>query len=452
MSLANGYGGLAFTALQPQAGPIQGQSLLPCPSMGLLLISSPVAIIRNKQVGRHHSPTASWIQHCTYQLIPIQTSYTELGAFLSFPQGWRWTPVHSLVRHRLSEATSIRQPQGSSLMKCSWSTHRHSYSRGRQQGHHRPLQKGPTQGGVCSRTLSRSPFRCVLLLLSLSCPQYRDKQLHYFFSCLYLQPHQQEPLEEGDDLTQPNSAPEYTARCSVPYRNQWLRILMWKQVQFDLADDMGNAPQSPPDLAGFLEWPEDATNEWGGGDAQSPSTHSHMPFYTTWGDHAKEGGWPVVLYYCQGSQTQVHCFLTCWVYKSQWSQTQMQHHTRPDQTAKGWGQGIHCEDEGTTQLVARVPLFGLEVYKSAPHDLSTTASHETGCTFLAFCSPSWGIGIEGSSPQSQHSVLQQFPLTWAPQSCCKWSGGPYSMMCSTARVSRVAWPTWCSLRRGMSCC
>ena len=45
---------------------------------------------------------------------------------------------------------------------------------------------------------------------------------------------------------------------------------MWKQVQFDLTDNMGDAPQLPPDMASFLEWPEDATNEWG--DAQSPSS------------------------------------------------------------------------------------------------------------------------------------------------------------------------------------
>ena len=36
-----------------------------------------------------------------------------------------------------------------------------------------------------------------------------------------------------------------------------------KLVQFDLPnlDDLGDALQLPTDLAGFLEWPEDATTE-----------------------------------------------------------------------------------------------------------------------------------------------------------------------------------------------
>ena len=36
---------------------------------------------------------------------------------------------------------------------------------------------------------------------------------------------------------------------------------MQKQVQLNLAYDLGDALQLPPDLAGFLEWLEDATNE-----------------------------------------------------------------------------------------------------------------------------------------------------------------------------------------------
>ena len=30
---------------------------------------------------------------------------------------------------------------------------------------------------------------------------------------------------------------------------------MQKQVQFDLADNLGDAPQLPPDVAGSLKWP-----------------------------------------------------------------------------------------------------------------------------------------------------------------------------------------------------
>ena len=47
---------------------VQGQSMFPWPSMGPLIISCSVTIIRNQQVGRHHSPIAAWMQHYMTQL------------------------------------------------------------------------------------------------------------------------------------------------------------------------------------------------------------------------------------------------------------------------------------------------------------------------------------------------------------------------------------------------
>ena len=152
-------------------------------------------------------------------------------------------------------------------MRCSESTGRCSFSRGSQHWHQSPPQRGPTQGKVCSRTPSRSPSRHALPLPSQPCPHHRDKWLHHPFSSLYLQPHELEPLEEGVDLNQPEITPAHTTRCSSSTQESMveclLRSTMQKHVQFDIADELGDTPQLPTDLAGFLEWPEDATDEWG---------------------------------------------------------------------------------------------------------------------------------------------------------------------------------------------
>ena len=174
----------------------------------------------------------------------------------------------------------------------------------------------------------------------------------------------------------------------------------------------------------------------------------------TWDDHAKEGGQPAVPYKCQGNQTQVRWYPICQAYNCQWSQTQTPYHARPNLTAKGLGQGICNKDEGTTKLVARVPVFVPGLCKRAPHDLCTSSCQETGCGFLAACSPSQKIRMVGSSPslstlhcndfllpgdlkgsQNIHEMRKEKTLALAkgPQSCSEWSGGPYSMMCGTVR-------------------
>ena len=43
-------------------------------------------------------------------------------------------------------------------------------------------------------------------------------------------------------------------------------------MQFNLADDQGDAPQLPANVAGFLEWPEGATDKWS--NAQCPPAPS----------------------------------------------------------------------------------------------------------------------------------------------------------------------------------
>ena len=179
-----------------------------------------------------------------------------------------------------------------------------------------------------------------------------------------------------------------------------------------------------------------------------------MPSYTTWDDHSEEGGWPVALYSCQGSQTQVwHCPISQ-AYNCQWNKTQTPHHARPSQTAKGLGQGICHEDVETIQLVARVPLFVPGVHKWAPHNLCTAVGQETGCRFPASCRPSQKIQMVGSSLSLSTLFHNDFlppgdlkgswdiqeirkektlALARALQSYFKQSGGLYSIMYSTAR-------------------
>ena len=116
--------------------PIQEQSMLPYLSMGSLLILSAVAIIGNQLVGRHHSPTASWMQDCAAQSIPIPVLSQE--HLQTSPGVKGQTPTCSLVRYGSSEATSVKQLQWNSLIRCPQSMHRHSYSRDRKQQHQSP--------------------------------------------------------------------------------------------------------------------------------------------------------------------------------------------------------------------------------------------------------------------------------------------------------------------------
>ena len=245
--------------------PIQGQSMLPSPSMGSLLIVSLVTVIQNQQTRRHHSPTASGMQHCASQLIPIHRPLMEPGVFPCLLQGQRMNPcpltskTWALRSHQ--HHTAMRGCIDEVLSVCGQAF----YSRGRQQQLQSPAKRGPILGEVHSRTPSRNPSRCVSPLLSSPYPQHRDECLHHSFSGLYLQPHQQEPLEEGVDLNWPETALVYTMGHSCSTQESTVECLprspMQKQVQFDLADDLDDAPQLCTDLAGFLTLPEDATNE-----------------------------------------------------------------------------------------------------------------------------------------------------------------------------------------------
>ena len=220
--------------------------------------------------------------------------------------------------------------------------HRCSYNRGRQQQCQVLPQRGPTQSEDHSRNPSRSPSRCVSPLLSLSQPWHRDEPLHHSFSYLYLQPHKQEPLEEGVELTQPEIALAHTAGHSCSPQESLVecppRSPMWKQVQFNLADNLGNELQLPPDLAGFLEWPEDATDDWG--DAQSPST----PMATC------PPKWPEMT--MPKRESDQWCSTTAMEARPKSGTTSSTGST----TASGakpkcdtmLGQGVCCRDEGTT--------------------------------------------------------------------------------------------------------
>ena len=64
-----------------------------------------------------------------------------------------------------------------------------------------------------------------------------------------------------------DSLPGSTIKCSPPGPTG-------KQVWFNLADEVGDAPQLPANTAGFLEWPEGATDE------QSNAEHPPAPSAT----------------------------------------------------------------------------------------------------------------------------------------------------------------------------
>ena len=170
--------------------------------------------------------------------------------------------------------------------------------------------------------------------------------------------------------------------------------------------------------------------------------HGHM----TQDNHTKEEGWPTVIYNCQGSQTQVWCHPIHQAYNCQWSQTQTSHHARPDQTAKGLGQGICWEDERTTQLVAWVPPFVPGVCRRAPCDLCTAADQETGCWFLTSHSPIVENRVVGSSSQPQCPMLQQFLAAWRPQGLLGHLGNKEGEIPDSSQsLTELFWTVWWAL-------
>ena len=195
---------------------------------------------------------ASWVQSTG----PLQ----RLEWLYNSPRGKGQKSAHSPLRHWESqrideppqpsrvptgvahtEATSIKWPQGGSLMKQSYSMWRHSYIGGRQQQCQSLPQRGQTQGELHSKTPSRSPSRIP------PCSQCGDEQLHHSSSCPQLQAHQESP-GEGVHLTQPGIALMCTARCSYswePTVKYSSKSPAQKLVMFDLPnlDDLGNAQQ-----------------------------------------------------------------------------------------------------------------------------------------------------------------------------------------------------------------
>ena len=149
--------------------------------------------------------TAATKQHGHSTAHPSQTQSTDpvqsLVNLCAPQRADKQTPTHSPLRHEhnippaSSEATSVSWEDP--WMRCFHSTHRCSYSRGRQQQWSQSLpQRGPllseAHSWTPSRSLSRPP-----------CSQLRDKWQHHSSSCPQWQPHQQESL--GKELVWPST-------------------------------------------------------------------------------------------------------------------------------------------------------------------------------------------------------------------------------------------------------
>ena len=235
---------------------------------------SPVTIIRNQQEGRHHSPTAS----CRCSTVhPSQSPSTgSTWRARSIPiasprdKGWTSNPLTSKTQALWSHQHQV-VTWGSSCQWGAFSIHacRHSYSRGRQQWHQSPPRRGPTQDRVHSRTPSRRSPRHVSPSLSLSYPQHRD-QVVKLLSQLPLPGATPARASRGRSWSWPR--PEITLVCTTwcshsPEQSTvecLPRSPTWKHVcssilQMILAMHHNCLLMWPE----FLEWPEDATNEWG---------------------------------------------------------------------------------------------------------------------------------------------------------------------------------------------
>ena len=138
-------------------------------------------------------------------------------------------------------------------MRCSQSRCRCLCHRSRAKQHQTP-SPGDPQCSEASWHASPSP--------SLLHPQCEDEQLHHSFSTLHLQPQQQASQEREVDPVHLGIAPTSTAGHLGFLPRSTLKCLppnpAPKQVQFDLADDLGDTLQLPADLASFLG--EGATN------------------------------------------------------------------------------------------------------------------------------------------------------------------------------------------------
>ena len=266
----------------------------------------------------------------------------------------------------------------------------------------------------------------------------------------------QEPLEEGVDLTWPEITLMITTGHSHSPQESMVkcpcRTPKWKQVWFDLADDLGDALQLPNDLAGFLEWPEDAINEWH--DAQSPSTPCLHALLCNL-------RWP-----CQ--RRRVTCGTLLLLEKPDWSLVPLHPlglqlpgeshpHVTPCQTwwngqrtglgHTPWEWGNHPTGDQSSYLcrgcTGGLPeAFTQQLAKrqAAGFRLPTAQAKKLGQWDLlpslsALCCNSFLFpgDLQGSQDICEMRKEKTVALAKALQSCSEWSGGPYNMMCSTAR-------------------
>ena len=99
-----------------------------------------------------------------------------------------------------------------------------------------------------------------------------DEWLHLSFSSMGLLPQWQESQRKEIRLLWPSVTQMCTAEWPTVKSLPWGPKL--KQVQFNLADDLGEAQELLADVARILAWPEDATDVWT--NAQCPPVPSSL--------------------------------------------------------------------------------------------------------------------------------------------------------------------------------
>ena len=281
--------------------------------------------------------------------------------------------------------------------------------------------------------------------------------------------HTKNLLGEGVHLTQPGIAltAHYEAltfmgtSCQVLIQEPMHRS--WCGLTYLNLDDLGDALQFPTDLAGFLKWPEDATNE------HEVMFNVHLP------------PWPHALLNNPKSLYWRGWVISGTLQMPRWARTQVrwqpylplglqlpvepepQHHTMLDliEWPKDWVRAYAChEDKGTTQLVAGVSsLCTGDTQVSYPCLLSTVSGQETdyrfpGCPhgprlknedggifppasapYAAMISCCLGTSSASGHIHVRWGKRKTLALAKALQSCSKWSGWPYSLMCRDSQGS-----------------
>ena len=392
------------------------------------------------------------------------------------PRGKGWAPSHSLLRHGWghrvdemlhpsrvptrvahSEATSIKRPWETSLMRHSHSTCRWSCSRGRQQQQHQsPPQRNPMQGGAHSQTPTRSPPG--MFYLQQSCHTLSMEMNGYITLPAALN-HSHTRNPQGKQFTWPSQELlQCTPWGAHIHENQLLRAqpraqhrswcgltsqawMIWVMHHICLLtwSASSNGLKMPPISKVMLEVCQPL----------QPCTLLNDLRWQCWRGRATKGALQM-----PGEQDPSQASSHLLGPQLQVEPNPKPHHARPDLMAKGLGQGIHHEDEGHTQLVATVHLFVPGVHKWSPHLLCITFGQETGCRFLVPHSHSQKIGMWDPPPSLSslchndflppgdlqgswdiHDMRKEKTLTLAQalKICSKWSGGSFSIICSAAR-------------------